>query len=75
MLKNIGKYLKKLNNDQDNITYGLDNLFNEDYYRPTKVKSAFNGNYVLYESRGDKDANLRIEKMHYLNILTKLNLI
>ena len=34
--KNIGKYLKKLNNDlkklqkyQDNITYGLDYLFNE----------------------------------------------
>ena len=35
VLKNIGKYLKKLNNDlkklqkyQDNITYGLDYLFN-----------------------------------------------
>ena len=46
MLKNICKYLKKLNNDlkklqkyQDNITYGLDYLFNklnkEDYYEPT----------------------------------------
>ena len=68
MLKNIGKYLKKLNNDlkklnkyQDNITYGLDYLFNEeDYYKPTEVKSAFDGNYVLYESRGDKDANLAL---------------
>ena len=36
VLKNIGKYLKKLNNDlkklqkyQDNITFGLDYLFNE----------------------------------------------
>ena len=36
MLKNICKYLKKLNNDLkklykylDNITYGLDYLFNE----------------------------------------------
>ena len=36
MLKNIDNYLKKLNNDlkklckyQDNITYGLDYLFNE----------------------------------------------
>ena len=36
MLKNIGNYLKKLNNDlkklhkyQDNIAYGLDYLFNE----------------------------------------------
>ena len=36
LLNNIGKYLKKLNNDfkklqkyQNNITYGLDYLFNE----------------------------------------------
>ena len=56
VLENIGKYFKKLNNDlkklnkyQDNITYGLDYLFNEeDYYKPTEVKSAFDGNYVLY---------------------------
>ena len=68
MLKNIGKYLKKLNNDlkklnkyQDNITHGLDYLFNEeDYYKPTKVNSAFDGNYVLYESRGDKDGKLAL---------------
>ena len=54
--KNIGKYLKKLNNDlkklqkyQDNITYGLDYLFNEeDYYKLTEVKYASDGNYVLY---------------------------
>ena len=49
VLKNIGKYLKKLNNDlkklqeyQDNTTYGLDYLFNEvneeDFYKPTEVK-------------------------------------
>ena len=64
MFKNIGRYLKKLNNDlkklnkyQDNITYGLDYSFSEeDYYKTTKVKSAFDGNYVLYESRGDKNA-------------------
>ena len=71
MLKNIAKYLKKLNNDlkklqkyQDNITYGLDYLFNElneeDYYKPTEVKSAFDGSYMLYESRGDKDAKLAL---------------
>ena len=53
VLKNIGKCLKKLNNDlkklnkyQDNITHGL--------------KSAFDGNYVLYESRGDKDGKLAL---------------
>ena len=58
MLKNIGKYLKKLNIDlkklnkyQDNITYGLDYLFNElneeDYYEPKEIKSAFDGSYVI----------------------------
>ena len=52
MLKSIGMYLKKLNNNfkklqkyQDNITYGLDYLFNElneeDYYEPKEIKSAF----------------------------------
>ena len=68
VLKNIGKYLKKLNNDlkklnkfQNNITYGLDYLFNEeDYFKPTEVKSDFDDSYVLYESRGDKDANLAL---------------
>ena len=71
MLKNIDRYLKKLNNDfkklqkyQDNITYGLDYLFNkvneEDYYELIEIKSAFDGTYVLYESRGDKDANLAL---------------
>ena len=71
VLKNIGKYLKKLNNDlkklqkyQDNITYGLDYLFNElneeDYYEPKEIKSAFDGSYMLYESRGDKDNKLAL---------------
>ena len=71
MLKNIGRYLKKLNNDleklnkyHDNVMYGLDYLFNEvneeDYYKPTEVKSAFDGSYVLYESREDKDTKLAL---------------
>ena len=71
MLKNIGRYLKKLKNDlkklqkyQDNITYGLDYLFNEgneeDYYEPKEIKSAFDSSYMLYESRGDKDNMLAI---------------
>ena len=71
VLKNIGKYLKKLNNDlkklqkyQDNITYGLDYLFNElneeNYYEPKEVKSSFDCNYILYESRGDKDVKLAL---------------
>ena len=56
VLKYIGKYIKELNNNfkklqkyQDNITYDLDYLFNEeDYCKPTEVKSAFDGNYVSY---------------------------
>ena len=37
----------------------------EDYYKPTKTKSAFNNNYIEYKSRGDKDENLSLN-----NILT-----
>ena len=66
MLKNIDKYLKNFKKDleklqkyQYNITYVLDYLLNDlievDYYKPTEVKSAFDGSYILYESKGDKD--------------------
>ena len=71
MLKKIDRYLKNFKNNleklqkyQYSITYWLDYLFNEldevDYYEPKEVKSAFNGNYVLYESRGDKDNKLAL---------------
>ena len=63
-LKNFKKDLEKLHNYQYSITYGVDCLFNElneeDYYKPTEVKSAFDGSYVLYESKGDKDNKLVI---------------
>ena len=39
----------------------MKNLFdeiNKDYYKPVNTKGAFNGNYVEFESRGDKDKNL-----------------
>ena len=71
MLKNIAQYLEKLNNDlkklnkyQDNVMYGLRYLFNEvnekDIYEPKEIKSAFDGNYVLYKSKGDEDAKLAL---------------
>ena len=69
VLKNIERYLKNFKKDLEklqkySITYGLDYLFNEldevDYYEPKEVKSAFNGNYVLYESKGDKDNKLAL---------------
>ena len=76
MLENIKKYFKSLKEDlnkikiyQYNITRNIDNLFNEinreDYYEPIEIKSTFNGNYIEYESKGDKD-NLSLEE--YLDI-------
>ena len=70
-LKNFKKYSEKLQKYQHNITYGLDCLFNElneeDYYKPTEVKSAFNGSYMLYESEGDNDSKLSINE--YFDII------
>ena len=73
VFKRIPKYLKKLGTDlsergkyQENYLYGIDRLFNEDvYYKPIEVKSAFNGNYVLYESNGDKIRSLSL--LEYLS--------
>ena len=78
VLKRIDKYLKncqsdleKLQKNQCSITYGLDKLNNEqnnlDYYMPTEIKSAFDGSYMLYESKGNKDARLSIDE--YFNII------
>ena len=76
VLKNIDKYLKNFKNDleklqkyQHNIIYGLDHLFNEedDYYKPKEVKRAFDGSYILYESKGDNDGRLSIDE--YFNII------
>ena len=71
VLKTIDKYLKNFKNDLDklqkyqyNTTQDAGHLFNEpnedDHYKPSEVKSAFDGSYVLYESKGDKDARLSI---------------
>ena len=47
----------------------IENLFNkiseEDYYEPIKIRDSFDGNYIEYESRGDKDNNLSLAE--YLN--------
>ena len=32
-------------------------MTDEDYYKPISTKSAFNGNYIEYESKGDKNKN------------------
>ena len=78
MLKNTERYFKKLKKDlkkiktyENNITHNIRNLFNEitkeDYYEPIEIKSAFDGSYIEYESRGDNDDNLSLEE--YLNII------
>ena len=70
-LKNFKKDLNKLQKYQYSITHGLDYLFNEldkeDYYKPTGVKSAFDGSYMLYESKEDKDSKLSIDE--YFDII------
>ena len=48
----------------------MGNLFgevDEDYYKPIKTKSAFNGNYIECESKGDKDKNVLPEE--YLDMI------
>ena len=78
MLKNIEKYFKKLKKDlnkikiyQYNITHDIRNLFNEitkeNYYEPIEIKSALDGNYKEYESRGENSDNLSLEE--YFNII------
>ena len=43
-------------------------MFNDDvYYKPIEVKSAFDGNYVLYESNGDENMLLSIPE-YFLKI-------
>ena len=70
-LKNFKKYLEKLEKYQHNITYGLDYLFDElneeDHYKPREVKSAFDGSYMLYESKGNNDSKLSINE--YFDII------
>ena len=76
-IKEIEKVLSRLKKyyDYDDSEYigirVVRNLFNqssdEDYYKPIKTKSDFNGNYIEYESNGDKDKNLSAKE--YLNII------
>ena len=39
----------------------------EDYYEPIIVKTAFDGNYIQYESKGDKGKNLSIKRYLKMN--------
>ena len=60
--------------DHDDVKYtgirDVGNSFNpstdKDYYKPIKTKSPFNGNYIKYESNGDKDRNLSAKKSDHI---------
>ena len=78
-LSNFKKYPYQDNFEHRNIK-SIRNSFNgvelnrvalseidEDYYMQIRTKNAFNGNYVEYESKGDKDKNLSPEE--YLDLI------
>ena len=50
-----------------NVRDLFDLSIDEDYSKPIIVRGAFNGNYIQYESKGDKGKNLSIKK--YLNMI------
>ena len=53
---------------KDRIIRDIRTLFEqqqEDYYKPKKVNNFWNNNYIEYESNGDKNRNLSLDK--YLN--------
>ena len=49
-------------NGMRNVRNIFDLSFDEDYYKPIKTNYAFDGNYIEYESKGDKDKILPIKE-------------
>ena len=71
--ENLSK-IKKYYDYDDSEHRGIRNVrdlfdlsIDEDYYKPIIVKSAFDSNYIQYESKGDKGKNRSLKK--YLNII------
>ena len=60
----IMREIKKENRDKDKILRELRFLLylEKDHYKPIKTDSAFNNNYIQYESIGDEDKNLSIQE-------------
>ena len=61
--------IRKENRDEDKILGDLDFIFDpeKDHYKPKKTVSAFNNNYIQYESMDDKDKNLPIKE--YIDLI------
>ena len=76
-LDELNKKILKLEkyDDHDDYEYrGIKNLkdlfklsIDKNYYKPTLVKSGYNGNYIQYESKGDKILTLK----EYLALIEK----
>ena len=65
--KKYYKYDDSENRGIRNVRDLFDLSIDEDYYEPILVKSAFDGNYIQYESRGDKGKTLSIKR--YLKMI------
>ena len=67
--ENLSKTKKYYNYDEieyrgiRNVRDLFDLSIDEDYYKPIIAKSAFDGNYIQYESKGDKGKNLSVKKI------------
>ena len=48
--------------------FALNQSTDEDYCKPVETNSAFHGNYIEYQSKGDKDKNLSIKEYLYMII-------
>ena len=81
-LDELDKKILKLEKDHDYDDYeykgikDIKDLFklsiDKDYYKPTLVKSGYNGNYVQYESKGDRILTLKEYLALIENYLRKL---
>ena len=75
LVRTLDKKEKYKYHDRDDFDYhgirDIENLFDNvndnDYYKPSLVKSSFKVNYKYYESRGDKDKKLSVEQ--YLDMI------
>ena len=60
-IKEIDQNLTELKEIFFKFNKYYDDLFDEvdqNYYKPIKTESAFNGNYIEYDSKGDKEKKL-----------------
>ena len=68
-LNELHEYLLNKTKYEDNVSYELNNLFqNSIYYKPIQIRGDFYGNYVLFESNGDNTSSLH-EYLEKINVI------